>query len=126
MVCQINYIVDYCSTYLKVYLKIIGLSLVIIATAQALGQAGDSSLKTAGMDFWSFQPIQRPKLPLVQNQSWIQSPIDNFVLAKLESVGLRPAVPASKRMLLRRLTVNLTGLLPTLEELRAFEIFSFA
>ncbi|MDP6893629.1 MAG: DUF1549 domain-containing protein, partial [Verrucomicrobiota bacterium] len=106
---------------MKVYLKIIGLSLVIIATAQALGQAGNSSLKTAGMDFWSFQPIQRPKLPLVQNQSWVQSPIDNFVLAKLESVGLRPAVPASKRMLLRRLTVNLTGLLPALEELRAFE-----
>ena len=120
MVCQIGYIADYCSTYLKVYLKIIGLYLVIITTGQALGQ-GDSSLKTAGMDFWSFQPIQRPKLPLVQNQLWIQSPIDNFVLAKLESAGLRPAVPASKRMLLRRLTVNLTGLLPTLEELRAFE-----
>ena len=121
MVCQIVYIADYCSTYLNVYLKIVGLFLLIITTAQALGQAGDSSIKAAEMDFWSFQPIQRSKLPIVKNQSWIESPIDNFVLAKLESVGLQPAAPASKRMLLRRLTVNLTGLLPTLEELRAFE-----
>ncbi|MEC9332280.1 MAG: hypothetical protein VX409_07550, partial [Verrucomicrobiota bacterium] len=107
MICQIVYIADYCSTYLNVYLKIVGLFLLIITTAQALGQAGNSSIKSAGMDFWSFQPIQRSKLPMVKNQSWIQSPIDNFVLAKLESVGLQPAIPASKRMLLRRLTVNL-------------------
>ncbi|MEC7882449.1 MAG: DUF1549 domain-containing protein, partial [Verrucomicrobiota bacterium] len=88
---------------------------------QSAGRAGDSSPNSAGMDFWSFQPIKHPSLPSVQNQSWVQSPVDNFILAKLESVGLAPAVPASKRELLRRLTVNLTGLLPSLEELRAFE-----
>ena len=121
MVCQIGYIADYSSTYLNVYFKILGLYLVIITSGQGISQTGDSPPKAAGMDFWSFQSIQRPNLPLVLNQSWIQSPIDNFVLAKLESVGLKPAAPASKRILLRRLTVNLTGLLPTLEELRAFE-----
>ena len=57
----------------------------------------------------------------MENRAWVQSPIDAFVLAKLEAAGLEPAKPAARRDLLRRVTVNLTGLLPTPEELRAFE-----
>lgn len=70
---------------------------------------------------WSFLPIEKPEVPTVQNEDWIQNEIDNFVLAKLEKEGLTPAEKASKRSLLRRVSFDLTGLPPTLEELENFE-----
>ena len=95
--------------------------MIVLLLSQALGQAAGDSSKPAGLDFWSFQPVKRSALPRVENRAWVQSPIDAFVLAKLEAAGLEPAKPAARRDLLRRVTVNLTGLLPTPEELRAFE-----
>jgi mono/diheme cytochrome c family protein len=70
--------------------------------------------------FWSFQPVRDPAPPSVHDRAWAQSPIDGFVLAKLESEGLRPAQPADKRALIRRVTFDLTGLPPTPEEVDAF------
>ena len=95
--------------------------MIVLLLGQALGQAAGDSSKPAGLDFWSFQPVKRPALPRVENRAWVQSPVDAFVLAKLEAAGLEPAKPAARRDLLRRVTVNLTGLLPTPEELMAFE-----
>ena len=62
--------------------------------------------------FWSFQPIQVPALPRVRNRSWPTSPIDYFILAKLESSGLEPAPPADKSELVRRVYFDLHGLPP--------------
>jgi mono/diheme cytochrome c family protein len=70
--------------------------------------------------FWSFRPVARPKVPEVKNASWVKTPIDAFVLAKLEAAGLAPAPPVGKTSLLRRLTYDLTGLPPTPEEVDAF------
>lgn len=70
--------------------------------------------------FWSFQPVKHQNPPLVRNQRWAQSPIDNFILAKLEAAGLSPAKPASKLTLLRRATFDLIGLPPTVQEIRDF------
>ncbi len=70
--------------------------------------------------FWAFQPMREPALPAVKDSSWPVSPIDNFVLARLEAKGLRPAATADKRTLLRRVTFDLTGLPPTPEEVAAF------
>ncbi|MBW3540098.1 MAG: PSD1 and planctomycete cytochrome C domain-containing protein [Planctomycetes bacterium] len=70
--------------------------------------------------FWSFQPIQRPPLPEVQNAGWYQTPLDRFVLEKLEAAGLSPAPPADKRTLLRRVTYDLTGLPPAPKDIEAF------
>jgi hypothetical protein len=70
--------------------------------------------------FWSFQPVVRSPLPRVKNESWAQSPVDAFVLAKLEEQGLNPVAPADKRTLLRRVTFDLTGLPPTPEEVESF------
>ncbi len=70
--------------------------------------------------FWSFQPVKVMPLPLVQDQTWSRSPIDRFILAKLQTRGLRPAQPADKRTLIRRATFGLTGLPPTPEEIDAF------
>ena len=60
------------------------------------------------------------KAPAVQNASWVQSPIDAFILSALEKKGLKPAPPADKRTLIRRATFDLTGLPPTPEEVKAF------
>ena len=70
--------------------------------------------------FWAFQPVNDPAPPEVQTESWIQSPIDRFVLARLEQKGLAPASPADKLTLLRRATFDLTGLPPTEEEIAEF------
>jgi hypothetical protein len=70
--------------------------------------------------FWSFQPVRKPAPPEVRNKVWVRSPIDAFILAKLEEKHLQPAPPADKLTLLRRATYDLTGLPPTEAEIRAF------
>jgi hypothetical protein len=70
---------------------------------------------------WAYVPPKRPDPPAVGNQGWIRNPIDNFILAKLESEGLKPSPEADKATLLRRVTFDLTGLPPTLAEVDAFE-----
>ncbi|RMF95164.1 MAG: DUF1549 domain-containing protein, partial [Planctomycetota bacterium] len=69
---------------------------------------------------WAFVPPQRPALPEVQNEAWCRNPIDRFILARLESEGLKPSPEAEKTTLIRRVTYDLTGLPPTLEEVEAF------
>jgi hypothetical protein len=73
-----------------------------------------------GRQFWSMLPTTMPMIPLVQNQSWVQTPVDAFVLAKLEKSGIRPARAADKRTLIRRLTYDLIGMPPTPHEVSAF------
>jgi hypothetical protein len=70
--------------------------------------------------FWSFQPVKDHRPPKVKNQAWVESPIDRFILAKLEEKGLRPAGDVNKRALIRRATFDLTGLPPAPEEVEAF------
>jgi len=70
--------------------------------------------------FWAFQPIRPPHVPAVQDRSWVKNPIDNFVLAKLESKHLHPVAPADKRTLIRRATFDLIGLPPSPKEVEAF------
>jgi hypothetical protein len=70
------------------------------------------------MQHWSFQPIQSPTPPPVKDESWIRSPIDRFILAKLEAAGLKPNPPADEAVLLRRITLDLTGIPPE-EKLKA-------
>ncbi len=72
------------------------------------------------MKFWSFQPVKRSAIPVVQKSDWVKSPIDAFVLAKLEANHLTPAPPADKAVLLRRAYFDLTGLPPTPAETEAF------
>ena len=77
-------------------------------------------ISSAQKRFWSFQPVTRPMPPPVKNAAWVRTPIDRFVLARLEARGLTPAPPADKRTLIRRATFDLTGLPPTPAEINAF------
>ena len=70
--------------------------------------------------FWAFQPVADAEPPAVKNAAWVSSPIDRFVLAKLEEKGLEPAEPTSKAALLRRVSYDLTGLPPSEKEIEAF------
>ena len=69
---------------------------------------------------WAYLRPERPALPDVQNTTWPTSPIDHFVLAKLEEHGLQPSGPTDPANWLRRASLDLTGLPPTLEELDTF------
>jgi hypothetical protein len=70
--------------------------------------------------FWSFQPVTKHEPPAVKDSTWARTPIDRFILAKLEEKGLRPVACAERRALIRRATFDLTGLPPTPEEVAAF------
>ncbi|MBB74940.1 MAG: hypothetical protein CMJ75_10555 [Planctomycetaceae bacterium] len=69
---------------------------------------------------WAFVPPTRPVLPTVVNHTWPRNAIDRFILSRLESAGMRPNGPATKAHWLRRVTLDVTGLPPTLAELDAF------
>jgi hypothetical protein len=71
-------------------------------------------------DHWAFQPIAHSTPPAVQHSTWIRNPIDAFVLARLEQEGFAPAGPAERATLLRRVSLDLTGLPPTPEETAAW------
>ncbi len=69
---------------------------------------------------WAFQPIQRPALPAVQAKAWVRNPVDRFILTRLEKAKITPAPAADRVTLLRRLSLDLTGLPPTPAEVAAF------
>jgi hypothetical protein len=70
---------------------------------------------------WAFEIPKRPPVPAAQTDAgWVKTPIDNFILAKLEQADLHPSPEADRATLIRRVTLDLTGLLPTPDEVRAF------
>lgn len=69
---------------------------------------------------WAFEPVERPELPEVENASWPRNGIDHFILQRLEEQGLEPSPEADRRTLIRRLSLDLTGLPPTPAEVQAF------
>ena len=69
---------------------------------------------------WAYVPPKRPPLPKVSNRNWSANPIDSFVLARLEKEGLSPSAEADRVTLMRRLSLDLIGLPPTIEETDAF------
>jgi len=71
-------------------------------------------------DHWSFKPLAQPVLPEIREKSWPRDPIDQFILARLEKEGLKPALEADRATWLRRVTLDLTGLPPTPEQVSKF------
>lgn len=70
--------------------------------------------------FWAFQPLKRQLPPAIRDNAWIRSPVDRFVLSGLEASDLKPARQADRRTLIRRVTIDLIGLLPTPDETQEF------
>ncbi len=83
--------------------------------------AAATVITPAQRSFWSFQPVKKAAPPKVRDEKWVKTPVDRFILAGLEAAKLSPAKPAEKRVWLRRVTLDLTGLPPTPEEADQFE-----
>ncbi|MFO1094155.1 MAG: DUF1549 domain-containing protein [Planctomycetaceae bacterium] len=71
-------------------------------------------------NYWAFRPPTAAPLPAVRDTSWVRSPIDHFVLCRLEAQQMSPAPPAEKRTLIRRVFFDLLGLPPTPDDVAAF------
>jgi mono/diheme cytochrome c family protein len=99
------------------------------ATSPVFGPLGDAwrdannpirkIFKGERLDLWSLRRPVRPQVPAVKNSAWVRTPIDAFILARLEARGLAPSPEADRRTLVRRLYFDLIGLPPTPEEMAA-------
>jgi uncharacterized protein DUF1553/uncharacterized protein DUF1549 len=82
------------------------------------GKAGEREIELP--KHWAYVKPVRPQLPSVKDSKWVRNPIDRFILSRLEKEGLRPSSEADKSTLIRRLSLDLTGLPPTLGEIDDF------
>jgi hypothetical protein len=82
---------------------------------------GAASAQADVRDHWAFRPVRKPAPPAVGAKDWPASPVDFFILSRLEAKGIKPNPTADRRTLLRRLKFDLLGLPPTYEEVVAFE-----
>ena len=100
--------------------------MLMVFSSVGLGQEADDSkldeyeITLSDREHWSFQPIVRPSVPQNEQGEWGNNEIDRFILARLKSKGLQPQNEASRRVLIRRLTFDLTGLPPKPEAIKAF------
>ena len=85
------------------------------------GAAKLTGLTGKARDHWAFQPVKKPTVPEVKNRAWVKTPIDAFIMAKLEEKGLQPNPVANPEAFLRRVSYDLIGLPPTSEQVAAFE-----
>ena len=92
----------------------------VAGSADAVRAKDSDTITEEQRAFWAFQPVTRPDLPEVRDESWPRGPIDHFILSRMERQGLRPVPTADRRSLIRRASFDLTGLPPTPEEVDAF------
>ncbi len=100
----------------RIHLVIAGLVVSFSCFSEVECSAG--SLQKA--KHWAFDPPVRPDPPSVGNASWVRNPIDHFILSRLEKEGLQPAPQAERSQLIRRVSLDLIGLPPGLDQLDAF------
>jgi hypothetical protein len=74
----------------------------------------------AGKKFWALQPVRDAQAPVVKDTAWPQDAVDCFILAKLEAASLKPALDADRHTWLRRVSLDLTGLPPTTQDIERF------
>ena len=91
------------------------------APPEAAAAKEDKPVNDKDRAWWSFQPPKRPAVPEVRSQNQVRNPIDQFLLARLEAKSLRYNPEASRLVLLRRVSLDLTGLPPTAEQVEAYE-----
>ena len=94
--------------------------MMLLCSAIGAEGKGRSAVADKDRQFWSFQPLQKTSTPHA-NDPWVRSPIDGFILQKLQQAKQHPAPEATKRIWLRRVTYGLTGLPPTPREFAEFE-----
>ena len=87
---------------------------------EAAAKSKLSGLTDSARSHWAYQPVKKPAVPVNKNQQWCRTPIDCFILQKLEANGIVPSPDAPRDTWLRRVTFDLTGLPPTHAEVETF------
>jgi hypothetical protein len=100
--------------------RLLLLSLVTLLPWSPVMAGRSKEFTAADRAWWSFQPVHEPSLPGVKDTAWTRTPVDRFILARLEGAGLVPAAEASKAALVRRVYFDLLGLPPTREQVEAY------
>ena len=90
----------------------------VVATSR--GKPGEMDVAARRAEHWAWQPITARNRPEVSSATWSRAPLDDFILARLEAANLQPAPPAERRVLVRRLYMDLVGLPPTPAQVTAF------
>ncbi len=95
--------------------------LALLALACSVWAMSDNLPFTAEQrNHWAYKKVVKPTVPVVKQRAWVKTPVDAFILAKLEAQGITPSPAADKITLLRRVSFDLTGLPPTPAEIDAF------
>src|SRR5258707_372178 len=103
----------------------LGISLSLLALCAPTGWLAskeplEPAIRAEDRNHWAFRIPMRPELPSGHNGNWIRTPVDTFIVARLEKAGLRPAATADRATLLRRITQGIIGLPPTPADLQHF------
>lgn len=102
----------------------LAVALSFAATAVEAAEGNPSAeapkVKPAAAKLWSWQPVQPQTAPAVKQSKWVRTPIDAFVLARLESKGLKPSQDANRAAFIRRATLDVWGVIPAPEDVKAF------
>lgn len=105
----------------KLQKKALYLAVLWSITATALADDGaPKPTRAAPAKLWSWQPVQNYAPPEVKQKQWVRTPIDAFVLARLEARGIKPSKDADRATYIRRATLDTLGIIPTPEEVKAF------
>jgi len=112
---------------MKKSLKRVILALSLGASWHAIAVAEDvkptespARSSSSSRPHWAYQPVRRPEIPEVAHKSWARSPIDAFILAKIEAAKLAPSPDADRAAFIRRATLDVWGLIPEPEDVAAF------
>jgi hypothetical protein len=94
----------------------------LLALKPVAAQISEAPITELDRDHWSYKPLKRPAVPAAKDAgAWAKTPVDAFILQRLEVEKIAPQAEAAKHTLLRRVTYDLTGLPPSPEEIAAFE-----
>ena len=91
-----------------------------VAEKAAMAKQEERPITAEERNYWAFRPVTRPAPPKVADPAWNANPIDAFVLAAMKGRGLKPSSPADRRALIRRAYLDVTGLVPSPDEVEAF------
>ncbi|MEO8153933.1 MAG: DUF1549 and DUF1553 domain-containing protein [Rhizobacter sp.] len=100
--------------------KILSFALLIACSVVAAVAAEEPVPKAAAARAWAYTPVKPTAVPAVQQKKWVRTPLDAFVLAKLEAKGIKPSADADRATFIRRATLDAWGLIPSPEEVKAF------
>jgi hypothetical protein len=97
------------------------LAVALSFTAAVVSAADQDKPAAAPAKAWAYTPVVTPAEPTVNQKKWVRTPVDAYVLAKLEAKGIKPSPEADRGTFIRRATLDTWGILPTPEEVKAFE-----